>query len=62
MLTTSHWIIWYLLSKNKWKHIWIYGVIWAILPDIPMILSLIVFYTSNSKWIFLLFMIYLFMI
>ena len=45
MLTTSHWIIWYLLFKGKWKAIWKYSVIWAVLPDIPMLVSLTVFYT-----------------
>lgn len=47
MLTTSHGIIGYLLFKNKWKKIWIYSFIWAILPDIPMIFSFIYFYFSS---------------
>jgi len=54
MLTTSHWIIWYLLFRKKWKKIWKYSVIWALIPDMPMIFSILTiqitaFLSSNSN-------------
>lgn len=52
MLTTSHWLIWFLIFRKKEKKIiswWIFG---SIFPDIPMYISFVLlFISSYILWI-----------
>lgn len=51
MLTTSHWIIWFLIFRKKGRKVLSWGIFGSIFPDLPMIFSFFfLFLYVNITW------------